>query len=124
MAELDLNTQRQKLEALRLDYQQQIQNLTTGDEAVTASDPQHEGSLSDDPADDADQLYEAEKNQSLAALARNQLELVEAALARLDNGTYGFCIDCGKPIPPRRLEAQPFAQYCIEDQQKHDELGA
>ncbi len=47
---------------------------------------------------------------------RDELEAIEEALQRIDAGTYGLCTDCGEPIPPRRLEVQPFAVRCVEDQ--------
>ena len=107
MAEIDMQASRQRLEALRQEYAAQIDDLTVGDEGVTASDPAHEGSVSDDQADDADALFEAERNMSLANNMREQLDLVETALVRIDAGTYGICIDCGKQIDPRRLQAIP-----------------
>lgn len=45
--------------------------------------------------------------------ARLELREVEAALARWDAGTYGVCVDCGRPIPPARLEVRPFADRCV-----------
>lgn len=49
-----------------------------------------------------------------------ELEEVRDALERLEDGSFGKCIDCGKTIPQGRLEAIPWAKYCIEDQQRHD----
>ncbi len=40
------------------------------------------------------------------------------ALARLDAGDYGNCVDCGEPIPERRLMAQPFAVRCLDCQER------
>ena len=124
MAEIDSNAMRQRLELLQQEYQSQIDDLTTGDDQVISSDPGHDGSVSDDPADDADAMADAETNMSLAGNARQQLELVNAALLRIDNGTYGTCPDCGRPIDPKRLEAIPYALYCLEDQIKHEALEA
>ena len=49
----------------------------------------------------------------------DRLQLVEAdvrrALAKLDEGTYGVCDVCGKPIPEGRLEALPWAVLCVQD---------
>jgi DnaK suppressor protein len=42
------------------------------------------------------------------------------ALARLDSGDYGTCIDCGQAIPPARLQAQPFAVRCIACQERSE----
>lgn len=47
-----------------------------------------------------------------------ELDLIDDALASLEKGTYGLCEDCKKPIEPGRLNAKPFAKYCI----KHKEL--
>jgi DnaK suppressor protein len=52
---------------------------------------------------------------------RNQtLKEVENALLRLEEGDYGMCIDCGRPIEPARLDAVPWTPYCLADQEKHD----
>lgn len=59
-----------------------------------------------------------------STLATQTLMQVREALERIDNGSYGTCIDCGRPIQPARLEAVPWALYCLEDQQKHDEANA
>jgi RNA polymerase-binding protein DksA len=45
----------------------------------------------------------------------NRLEQINAALDRIDDGTYGTCTKCGKDIDPRRLEAEPAAHLCIDD---------
>ena len=42
-----------------------------------------------------------------------ELGTVEAALKRLDEGTYGICMSCGNPIPPERLEFRPNAVRCV-----------
>jgi len=52
---------------------------------------------------------------SLMESQRTELRLIDAALARLDAGTYGECLDCGEPIPRERLEALPFATRCATD---------
>ena len=48
----------------------------------------------------------------------NQLRLVEQALDRLSSGDYGVCLGCDEPIPSKRLRAVPWAQYCVECQEK------
>ncbi|WP_460050375.1 TraR/DksA family transcriptional regulator [Spirochaeta dissipatitropha] len=45
-----------------------------------------------------------------------RLRLIEAALSRIKNNHYGICLGTGKPIPKERLEAIPYALYCIEYQ--------
>ena len=52
------------------------------------------------------------------------LKQVQDALRRIEDGTYGGCLGCGCQIPIARLLAEPWAQYCLEDQQKRDEDAA
>ena len=52
--------------------------------------------------------------------ARQELILIDAALARMDQGVFGECVDCGADIPYDRLEALPFAIRCEEDAQLHE----
>jgi RNA polymerase-binding protein DksA len=51
----------------------------------------------------------------------HQLEDVNQALDRLENGTYGICISCGENIQAARLEIMPSAAFCIECQRNHDQ---
>lgn len=52
------------------------------------------------------------------ASERGLLRNVEAALQRIGDGTFGECVSCGKEINRKRLEAVPWARYCIECQEK------
>ena len=45
-----------------------------------------------------------------------ELEDIDDALRKLDEGTYGICEECGKPIDEARMEAVPWARYCVVDQ--------
>ena len=62
----------------------------------------------------ATQVFEQQRDLALRDRAMAQLALVEAALARLDAGTFGTCVRCGKPIAKARLEALPWAEHCID----------
>ena len=64
----------------------------------------------------ASQVFEQQRDLALRERSSQQLELVDAALARLDGGTFGTCLRCGKPIAPARLEALPWAAQCIDCQ--------
>jgi DnaK suppressor protein len=61
----------------------------------------------------ASQVFAQQRDLALRDKADKELELVEAALARLDDGTFGRCLRCGQAIPAGRLEALPWAAYCI-----------
>ena len=45
---------------------------------------------------------------------------IDAALARLDDGTYGYCEETGEPISIKRLEARPIATLSVEAQERHE----
>ena len=53
----------------------------------------------------------------LNGLDYEQLRLVEEALDRLDSGDYGVCLCCEEPIPAKRLQAIPWARYCVTCQE-------
>ncbi|MBV9267566.1 MAG: TraR/DksA family transcriptional regulator [Acidobacteriaceae bacterium] len=55
-----------------------------------------------------------------ATRASDTLAEVRDALRRIDEGSYGTCLDCGEPIEESRLNAVPWAQYCLRDQEKRD----
>lgn len=57
---------------------------------------------------------------ALSAQDMKRLRLIDAALGRIENGKYGFCLGTGKPIPKERLEAIPYALYTIEYQNEID----
>ncbi|HYH93291.1 MAG TPA: TraR/DksA C4-type zinc finger protein [Candidatus Saccharimonadales bacterium] len=68
----------------------------------------------------ASQVFEQQRDLALRDRATTQLELVDAAIARLDDGRYGVCVRCGKPVAPARLEALPWAAHCIACQGELD----
>ncbi|HET7718618.1 MAG TPA: TraR/DksA C4-type zinc finger protein [Acidimicrobiales bacterium] len=67
-------------------------------------------------ADMGTETFEREKDLSILEQVEAELADVEHALRRLDDGTYGTCEVCGKPIPDERLEAMPAARLCLEHQ--------
>lgn len=56
--------------------------------------------------------------------AEQERELVNEALARLDKGTYGSCVDCGRPIGDERLEVRPHAYRCVACEEKAERQAA
>ena len=57
--------------------------------------------------------YERSQLDALVSQAQSSLVEIDAAIARLDDGTYGVCERCGEPIGTGRLEARPRARRCI-----------
>lgn len=74
--------------------------------------------LDQHPADYASNVGEVDREEASLEVVEAQRARVRAALERLDAGTYGRCIDCGKPLPPERLEAKPDAERCVDCQQR------
>lgn len=62
----------------------------------------------------ASQVFEQQRDLALRERSRAELVRVDAALRRLDGGTYGTCVSCGNPIAPERLDAIPWAPTCID----------
>ena len=65
-------------------------------------------------ADSSQVTAERGEVEALAGTLRESLTDVEAAIVRLDGGSFGACEKCGQPIPPARLEANPAARLCME----------
>ena len=76
----------------------------------------------DDFADRANNSYNRELMFSLSDSERKLLIHIEDAYQRLEEGSYGRCIHCDKPIGLPRLKALPWARYCIACQER-DEMG-
>jgi DnaK suppressor protein len=66
-------------------------------------------------ADSASETYLRELDGGLEENAEHLLAEIQEALERMDKGTYGLCVTCGKPIAQERLEAVPWAARCIDD---------
>ena len=74
------------------------------------------GSLGNHIADDGSNVTEAERLVTISEDFQDLVGQIDAALVRMEEGTYGTCLRCGKPIAEARLEAFPYVAYCIECQ--------
>ena len=103
----DLSIARNLLETHRIELQQQLHDLEN--EGPGAPD------FDDNFADSAQVAAEQGETASLVSQLSEQVSEIDAALERMDAGTYGTCEVCGKPIGDARLEALPSTRYCIHD---------
>jgi RNA polymerase-binding protein DksA len=71
-------------------------------------------------ADSASETFMRELDDGLGENAEQLLAQIEAALARIDAGTYGVCLVCGRPIGEERLSAVPYATMCIDDRRAQE----
>lgn len=69
-----------------------------------------------DPADMAANAYTKELLISMSANDRKLLQLIDEALERVEDGEYGECVNCGEPVQEKRLDAVPWARYCLKCQ--------
>lgn len=115
MAEIDIAAMRQKLVAERERLREELARVNGGliDGTVGEVFSGRE-STAGDTGDDAVDVSASERDGAIALNLEQLLIQVDAALQRVDNGTYGVCMRCGRPIAPRRLEALPYATLCIE----------
>jgi RNA polymerase-binding transcription factor DksA len=104
---------RQRLEARRAELLR-LDTAQAGELATPASDRGEDTTPSQHPADVASELERREFILTLHVLDARELGDVEAAIRRMDAGTYGLCVDCGRPIAAERLEALPHAARDVD----------
>lgn len=80
------------------------------------SSRERDSEATQDPADMAANAYTKELLISMSANDRHLLGLIDEALARVEAGDYGECVNCGEGVSERRLEAVPWARYCLKCQ--------
>ena len=104
------------LEERKADLTGQLEGVSGDVRDLTADDEGEGGGFSNHLADSGSDVAEEERLQTVGNDLEQNLVQVNEALARMDDGTYGTCLRCGKPINPERLEAFPWVQYDIECQ--------
>jgi len=111
---VEITVARKRLEEMRADLDRSISILQGERPAPLAGEgyPQ-------DSADAGSTLSEADRIEAILHSARGQRGEVLAALARIEESTYGRCVDCGGDIPEGRLDARPDAARCVGCQAKH-----
>src|SRR5712671_4926594 len=110
--------EKKKLDSFRKKLEERQQALRK-----TVSRTEEDGRVADqdsaqDIADRAANSYTKEFLFSVSNNERQLLNMVETALQRIREGTFGECVNCGNEINAKRLEAVPWTRYCIECQEK------
>ena len=106
-----LEQERARLEETRAGFDEEhLQDQSEDDSLSELS------SLDQHQADIGTETFEREKDLSILEGVEAELDDVEAAMRRLDEGTYGICEACGRPIGEDRLEALPATRFCVDDQ--------
>lgn len=103
-----LEAERERLLEVRRGLEGEFPHESEGESAAELS------VLDQHQADIASEMFEREKDLSILIAIDNDLRDVSAAIARLEQGTYGTCEACNAPIPDDRLEAVPATRFCID----------
>ena len=89
-------------------------------QAAEAYSRERDAEATQDPADMAANAYTKELLMSMSTNDRQLLDSIDAALARIQQGEYGYCDNCGEAIHEKRLEALPWAQHCVDCQELNE----
>ncbi len=117
---MDMQEARQSLEQML----RELDSATTTLEGEGAGDSSELSHVDQHPGDTASELQDSDEQNALLEHSADQRLQVQAALARIEDGTYGVCVDCGQKIPDARLEVRPEAARCVADQEKHEAANA
>ncbi len=106
----DLERYRRLLETKKSALSSELAKTRDAEEETTEE-------LTQDIADKAVSSYTREFLYSLTDAERNTLLQIDQSLSRIEEGAYGFCLNCGAPMSERRLEAVPWALHCVDCQE-------
>ena len=115
----ELRKYKKKLLAKRAEITGDVNNM----EAHALKSTEQDNSV-DHMADFGTDNFEQQLTLGLIENNEKLLQQIDAALERIEVGTYGMCVNTGKPISKARLEAIPWAALCIEEQRRLEELGS
>jgi RNA polymerase-binding protein DksA len=97
-----------------------LDNLHEETAGTLSEDAGEEAAYDNHLGDTASETYDRELEYTLEENSEHLLGEIDAALKRIDEGTYGICTNCSKQIPEGRLEALPWATLCIDCQRDRE----
>jgi DnaK suppressor protein len=106
---------RRRLEKTRAELLSELEAI----QHAASADGSHEGDQTDQASAETEREFETLNRDRVRLLLRQ----TEQALARLDSGTFGYCLDTGEPIALKRLVAQPATTLSLEAQAKRERRG-
>ena len=116
---MDFSPHLERLLALRARFRGVMTNLADNalnhDHSRTTSMPTHMAELGSGN-------FDQELTLSLLGSERNAHDQIEAAILRIEDGSYGRCETCGVQIPEARLEAVPYAARCVSCASEHENV--
>jgi RNA polymerase-binding transcription factor DksA len=109
------------LDALRADLEQVVRESDATIALLQAEEADEDSDIVEDEAAEASDFTESDREDAMVdAAVQRRTEALEA-LARMDAGTYGTCVDCGQEIPEARLQFRPEAARCVADQERFED---
>lgn len=111
-----LEKERGRLLGARSELESEVKQEPAGGQDVSEL-----SSVDQHPADQATETFEREKDLSILESTDEQLRDIELAFARIEDGSYGSCEVCGRPIGEERLRARPAARLCIDHQREAEQ---
>lgn len=113
MSSIDTNRFRETLLTERARIEAALENLRNENPGSVEEETGEETS-DQHLADTATAMHDRELDYGLTENEEDLLKSIDAALQRIEEGTYGICSNCGKPIGEERLEALPWTDLCID----------
>jgi DnaK suppressor protein len=119
----ELGDLQKRLQEERDELQRQASEIEEASFGTPQSELTGEVAFDEEYADAGTATFERERDLSLTNNIRDLTEKIDRALERIDEGTYGVCERCGKPIEKARIKALPYATLCIKDKQAEERAG-
>jgi DnaK suppressor protein len=119
----ELGDLRRRLQEEREELRRQAKEIEESSFGTPQSELTGEVSFDEEYADAGTATFERERDLSLTNNIRDLADKIDRALVRIDEGTYGLCERCGKPIEKARIKALPYATLCIKDKQAQERAG-
>lgn len=107
---------RQELEDRRAEIESDVSYMAKEMRSIGVEQDDENGSLGNHIAEDGSSVSEAERIVTITEDFQQILAQINSALERMNEGTYGTCQRCGKPVGEDRIEAFPYVAFCIECQ--------
>ncbi|HEX9380669.1 MAG TPA: TraR/DksA C4-type zinc finger protein [Gaiellaceae bacterium] len=120
MTAIDVDRFREALVEERQRVTAAIENLHDDHRGSMAEESGEDAVFDNHLADTATETYDRELDYTLEENSEHVLADIDAALKRIEGGTYGICTNCGKRIAEERLEARPWATLCIGCQRERE----
>jgi YteA family regulatory protein len=117
---IDTDRFRKMLEEERTRVRAAIDNLHADHPGSMSEETGEDAVYDNHLADTATETYDRELDYTLEENSEHVLAEIDAALQRIEDGTYGQCTNCGRQIPEERLEALPYATLCIDCQRQRE----